>query len=126
MTTVRQVMAEIVDLPKPAAEAPGPFRYGDADKLLTLPNRAGYGELDVGDWRGELPIGGKLPAAEAAIFALVSFSSFGETLAEAGKEALDESRRSLAARLCLHQKEDAVWRDSCFHIFTGARVECSG
>lgn len=26
MTTVRQVVAEIVDLPKPAAEAPGPFR----------------------------------------------------------------------------------------------------
>jgi SAM-dependent methyltransferase len=47
----------------------------------TLLNRAGYGEFDVGDWRGVLPIGGGLPAAQAANFALASFSSFAELLA---------------------------------------------
>jgi SAM-dependent methyltransferase len=56
MTSVRQVVAEIIDLPPPDPEAPGPFRYADADKLLTLLDRAGHGELDLRDWRGVLPI----------------------------------------------------------------------
>ena len=66
MTSIRQVVAEIIDLPTPDPEAPGPFRYGEADKLLTLLDRAGFGNPDVSDWRGVLPIGGGLPAAEAA------------------------------------------------------------
>src|SRR5271167_4843938 len=90
MTSVRQVVAEIIDLPPLDPEAPGPFRYSEADTLLTLLDRAVYGDLHVGDWRGALPIGGGLPAAEAADFALASFSSFGELLAEAGNEALSD------------------------------------
>jgi hypothetical protein len=31
-----------------------------ADKLLALLNRAGFAELEVGDWRGVLQIGGGL------------------------------------------------------------------
>ena len=91
MTSVREVAAEIIDLPSPDLEAPGPFRYAEADKLLTLLDRSGFGELDVCDWRGALPIGGGLPAAEAANFALASFSSFGELLAEASDEALNDA-----------------------------------
>jgi SAM-dependent methyltransferase len=34
----------------------GPYRYAEADTLLTLLDRAGCGELDVSDWRGLLPI----------------------------------------------------------------------
>ncbi len=62
MTSVRQVVAEIIVLPPSDPEAPGPFRYAEADKLLTLLDRAGFGELNVSDWRGVLPIsrgGGK-------------------------------------------------------------------
>ena len=121
MTSVREVVAEIIDLPPPDPEAPGPFRYAEADKLLTLLDRAGYGELDVGDWRGVLPIGGGLPAAEAANFALASFSSFGELLAEAGNEVLNDARQSLTSRLSRHQQDGAVRMDACVHIFTGAR-----
>src|SRR5205823_7697307 len=95
LTSVRDVVARIVELPKPDRDAPGPFRYADADTLLALLRRAGFSALDVRDWRGALPIGGALPPAEAADFALSSFSSFGELLAEAGAGALDEARRSL-------------------------------
>jgi SAM-dependent methyltransferase len=121
LTSVRQVVAEIIDLPPPDPEAPGPFRYAEAGKLLTLLDRAGYGDLNVSDWHGVLPIGGGLPAAEAANFAIASFSSFGELLAEAGGEALNEARRSLTARLSRHQQDGAVRMDACVHIFTGAR-----
>ena len=119
MTSVRRVVAEIIDLPRPDPEAPAPFRYGEADKSLTLLGRAGYSELGVSDWRGVFPIGGELPAAEAANFALASFSSFGELLAEVGNEALNDARQSLTARLSRHQQDGAVRMDACVHIFTG-------
>jgi SAM-dependent methyltransferase len=123
MTNVRQVVADIIDLPPPQPEAPGPFRYAEADKLLTLLDRAGFGRFDVQHWRGELLIGGGLLAAEAANFALASFSSFGELLAEAGGEALNEARQSLTTRFSRHQQDGAVRMDACVHIFTGARLE---
>lgn len=120
MTSVRDVAATLIDVPSPDPEAPGPFRYADADKLLALLERAGFGELDVRDWRGALPIGGELPAAEAANFALASFSSFGEQLAQAGGEVFNAARQSLTSLFSEHQKDGAVQMDACVHIFTGA------
>jgi hypothetical protein len=117
MTTVRDVVAEIIDIPPSEPEAPGPFRYA----LLAVLDRAGFREIEVDDWRGALPIGGGLPAEEAAKFALASFSSFGELLAEAGDEPLNDARQSLTARFFPHQ-QGAVRLDACVHIFTGARL----
>lgn len=121
MTSVRDVVARIIDMPRPDLEAPGPFRYADAGRLLALLERAGFAGLDVREWRGALPIGGELPPAEAAHFALSSFSSFGELLARAGDEASSEARRSLTARFSHHQVDGAVRMDACVRIFTGAR-----
>jgi SAM-dependent methyltransferase len=121
MTNVRDVVAKLVDVPSPDPEAPGPFRYADADALLGVLEQAGLGELEARDWRGALPVGGGLPAAEAADFALASFASFGELLAGAGDEALDEARRSLTARFARHLEGGAVRIDACVHVVTGAR-----
>jgi SAM-dependent methyltransferase len=121
MTCVREVVTEIIDLPLPDPEAPGLFRYAEADKLLNLLDLAGYADLDVVDWRGSLRIGGGLPAAAAANFALASFSSFGELLAEAGSDMLNHAGQSLAARLSRHQQDGAVLMDACVHVFTGTR-----
>jgi SAM-dependent methyltransferase len=122
MTSVREVVAAVIDLPPPDLEAPGPFRYAQADKLLTILDGAGFGELGVDDWHGELPIGGGLPAAEAANFALASFSSFGELLAEAGDEARKNARQSLTERFSRHEKEGSVRMDASVHILTGVRL----
>jgi SAM-dependent methyltransferase len=122
MTSVREVVAEIIDLPPNDPEAPGPFHYGDAEKLRILLDRAGFGEMDVRHWRGRLPIGGELPPAEAANFALTAFSSFGELLAEAGDEAFHNARQSLSACFSRHQQDGAVRMDACVHIISGARL----
>jgi SAM-dependent methyltransferase len=122
MTSVRDVTAAVVDMPPPDPEAAGPFRYAGADKLLALLDGAGFGELEARDWRGALPIGGRLPAAEAANFALASFASFGEMLAEAGDEALNQARQSLTAHFSRHAEDGAVRMDACVHIVTGARL----
>ena len=119
MAIIRQAVSEIIDLPKVDPQAPGPFRYGEADTFLTLLKRAGFGELAVEDWRGMLPVGGGLPAAEAANFALAAFSSFGELLADAGAPALHEAQQLLTARFSEHEQRGAVRMDACVHIVTG-------
>jgi SAM-dependent methyltransferase len=121
MTSVRDVVARIVEVPRSDPEAPGPFRYADSDKLLGLLDRAGFAGVGVSDWRGALPIGGGLPPAEAARFALASFSSFGELLAGAGDGALDEAHRSLTSCFSRHQQDGGVRMDACVRVFTGAR-----
>ena len=120
MASLRDVVAEIIDAPPSDPEAPGPFRYADAGKLLALLDQAGFGDLDVRDWRGALPVGGGLMPAEAANFAIAS-SSTGDLLSEAGDEALDKARRALTARFSNYEKNGAVWMDACVHIFTGVR-----
>lgn len=119
--SVRDAVAELVDMPPVDPEAPGPFRYADAGRLLALLDREGFGELAVTDWRGTLPIGGGLPAAEAARFMLETVS-VGELLAGAGDAALEAARRSLTARYARHERDGVVRLDACVHIVTGARV----
>jgi SAM-dependent methyltransferase len=122
MTTVRDAVAEVIDVPPPDPEAPGPFRYGDADKLLTLLDRAGFGALGVHDWRGPLRMGGGMPPAEAARFAFAAFSSFGELLAAAGGDAFTKAHRILTECFSRHETGSVVQMDACVHIFTGVRA----
>jgi SAM-dependent methyltransferase len=119
ITTVREVVATVVELPRLDPDAPGMFRYGETDELLVLFDRVGLKDLEVVDWHGTLPIGGGLPAAEAAHFALAAFSSFGDMLAKAGDQAVTEARRSLTARFSRHQENNAVRMEACVHIVTG-------
>ncbi len=121
MTSAREVVAEIIHLPAPDLEAPGPFRYGQPYKLLHLLEQTGYGDLEIREWRGVLPVGGGLAAAEAASFALASFSSFGELLTDAGDKALQHARQALTARLSRHEQDGSVGMDASVHIVTGAR-----
>jgi SAM-dependent methyltransferase len=121
MTTVRDVVAEIVAVPPPDPEAPGPYRYADASKLLRLLERAGFSELEAREWRGLLPIGGELSDADSAAFALAAFSTFGDLLARAGAEALQTAQRSLTTRFSRHHHDGAVRLGACIHIITGTR-----
>ncbi|ODS01795.1 methyltransferase type 11 [Methyloceanibacter superfactus] len=119
MASLREVAAGIIDVPPPDPEAPGPFRYAGADKLLALLDQAGLGGLAVADWRGRLPIGGGLPAPEAADFALASFS-VGELASEAGDSAYAAVRDALAAHFARHMEDGVVRLDARVHIVTGA------
>jgi len=119
-STVRDVVADIIDMPPLDPDAPGPFRYGVADTLLGLLDRAGFGDLEVRDWRGELAVGGGLPAAEAAPFSLASFSSFAELLAKAGEEAVDRARQALTTRFSKFERNGIVRLDASVHFFTGS------
>lgn len=118
-TAARDATAEIVEVPRPDPEAPGPFRYGEAGKLAALLEQSGFVNLEVVDWRGTLPVCGGLPASEAATLALQAFSNFGELLAAAGEEAVNEARRRLTARYAQHLRHGIVEMSASVHIVTG-------
>lgn len=122
MTSVRDVASEIIDVPPPDPEAPGPFRYAGADKLLALLDQAGLGELAVRDWRGLLALGGGLSAADAADFALQAFGA-GDLVAEAGEAVRREVHQALTAHFSKHEQGSTVRIDSRVHIVTGIRLE---
>lgn len=120
-SAVREVVARHVALPAPDPTAPGPFRYAQVGELSGLLERAGFSEIEARGWRGSIPIGGQRSPAEAAQFALSSFSSFGEILAEAGAGAVEGARRALAERFLASHRDGAVWMEASVHLVTGAR-----
>jgi len=119
---VREIAAEVVDLPKPDPAAPGPFRYAEPEILISLLDRAGLTELRVSDWHGTLAIGGGLPAAAAAEFALRS-SSIAEPVIAAGEPVFESARQALAARFARHQASGVVRLGASVLIVTGSRLE---
>lgn len=123
VTCVRKVVSELIDLPKPDPEAPGPFRYAKADTFLQLLKRTGFAELKVEEWRGLLPIGGGLPAAEAASFGIASFSNFVELLTQGGDGKIEKARENLTKDLAKYEENGIVSMNAGVHIFTGTRPQ---
>lgn len=118
MTYVREAVNEVVELTPPNPDAPGPFRYSNVDKLLDLLRQAGFDHLNAVEWRGLLPVGGGLSAADAAKFALASFS-IAEPLAEAGATSAECAQRALADRYGQHLRDEIVMMAACVHLVTG-------
>lgn len=121
LSSVRDVIAQFVEIPQPPPEGPGPYRYADAAALLALLDAAGLSALEVHPWRGELPIGGGLPPAPTAEFALAAFSSFEALLAEAGPSARAAALRALTAHFAAHERDGAAWMQAYVHLVTGVR-----
>lgn len=119
---IREVVAEVVELPPPAPDAPNPLRYAEVEPLLAALAQAGLGELRSHIWRGTLALGGGLPPEDAAAFALAALGSFDELLARAGAEASARAHRSLAALFSRYHRGGAVQVDVDVHIVTGVRA----
>lgn len=117
---VRDVVAEVVELPRTPPDAPGPFRYGDPAKLVELLEAAGLRDVATEHWRGALPLGGVTStAAEAASFALASFASFAELLAKADDDARRAVHERLAARFARHRRDGAIELEASVHFVAG-------
>jgi len=123
-TRVRDVVAELVDVPPPIPGAPGPFRYGQVDDLLMLLRQTGFDQVGMTEWRGMLAIGGGLAAAAAADFALEAFS-IAEPLAHADEQVRGKARRALTERFSKHMHNEIVRLDASVHLVTGIRAHAS-
>jgi SAM-dependent methyltransferase len=121
MARTREVIANVIALPQPDPEAPGPFRYADADKLVALLAGAGFSDLDVRDWRGSLALGGGLPPEQAAAHAMAALVTFAAPLAAASEAARQEVLHALTACYAAHAESGVVRMDARVHLVTGAR-----
>jgi SAM-dependent methyltransferase len=119
MASVREAVGQAIRLPPSDPEAPGPFRYADAAKLLALLDGAGFRDLAATGWRGTFAIGGGLPVHEAVEFALASFSSFADLLANAGEDAIVRARQQLTRRFSEREHDGVVRMAARVHIVTG-------
>ncbi len=119
LAATRAAVADAVALPPIDPAAPGPFRYGDAEPLVSLLGHAGFIDVRVTDWRQLLPIGDRLRAPDAARFALASFSSFAELLSDGGPDAQARALQSLTARFTPYERNGAVLMPARVHIVTG-------
>jgi hypothetical protein len=117
---VRDVVAEVVEPPTPAANAPGPFRYANEDSLLRLLQDAGFMSLEVHNWQGSLAVGGGLGAADAASFTLSTFS-VADAVAQADEDSQMCVRQTLTERFSNHLDDGRVWLDAAVHIIAGCR-----
>ena len=120
MTSLREAVIEVMDVPDPDPDAPGPFRYAGGEKLLGLLDAAGLRDLEIDDWRGKIPLGGGIPPEAAVDFAFGAFS-FGDLLAEADDSAAEAVRQRLTQRYADHVHDGGVRMDACVHIVTGIR-----
>lgn len=121
LTVVRDVVADVTELPVAEADAPGPFRYAEPDKLVALLTRAGLADLSVRDFRPPLAIGGGMPAAAAADFSLAAFATFAELLERAGPAAFERARRRLTTEFTQYEAGGQVHLQARVHIVSGAR-----
>lgn len=121
MTLVRDVVMGITAVPPPDPEAPGPFRYADGARFATLLGNAGLADVTTGPWRGTLMPAGGLPPPDAARFALASFATFADLLAEAGPSAQAKAQAALTAAYERHVTDGVVRMKASVNVVTGVR-----
>ncbi|MEM9670171.1 MAG: methyltransferase domain-containing protein [Pseudomonadota bacterium] len=120
MYMLKQTVAEFVDIPKLPPDTPGPFRYADVQPFETLLSGCGFSEVASTLWRGDVPLGGHLPAADAARFAISAFS-IGSWLEDMDDEIRAKAFAILTERFAKYETDGAVLMPAAAHIVTGAR-----
>lgn len=73
MGVVRDVVKGFIDIPQTAPDQPGPFRYADVERFISLLKHAEFCDVSATVWDGSLKLGGGLPAPDAADFGLSAF-----------------------------------------------------
>lgn len=121
MSSIRTILSDHIVLPTPDPDAPGPFRYQDADAFVSLLESVGFDAVESTSWREKIALGGGLDAPEAADFALSAFS-IGQLLNDSDQITAQAGRSDLAALFAKHRIDGQVWMDAHVHIVTGTRA----
>ena len=119
MSSVREAVAAVIDLPQPDPDAPGPCRYGDPSRLLGMLEAAGFCDCAARTWRGDLQVGGGMAPDAAAEFLLAS-SSAAAPLADAGAREQAKARDRLSAVCAANLRDGTVWMPARVEIITAA------
>lgn len=120
MAIIRETIAQLIDLPAPPADAPGPMRYGKIETLVQLLVTAGFRDVATSQWRGTLAIGGGLPPRDAAKFAIHGMS-VAEALTGHGPEYAERAVDLLAKRFDSFSSGGVVHLPAHVHFVHGTR-----
>ncbi|MEO0550433.1 MAG: class I SAM-dependent methyltransferase [Pseudomonadota bacterium] len=121
MSGIRQVLGEHVVLPSPDPNAPGPFRYQDAEAFVALLIRSGFRDVQSSSWKEKLFVGGGLDANAATDFALSAFS-IGQQLKSNDQTTIEAARADLMSFFSKHMADGLVCMDAHVHLVTGKRA----
>jgi SAM-dependent methyltransferase len=104
--SIMGLVGQHVALPAPEPRAPGPFALGDLDYLRELLGGAGFRDVGIEAWTGELYIGGRGTDPEGAARFVLEGMQVGDLLRAGGEAVLSRAEAGLAALFRGHQ--DAV------------------
>lgn len=80
--------AQVIPLPPaPAPDAPGPFSFGDPERVRGILSRAGYEAIALEDLEETLTVGGEGASLEQVVDFLLQIGPAGAALREAGPDA---------------------------------------
>ena len=98
-----------IDLPKPLPGAPGPFAFANTEYLTSILTDAGYKNIQVTQWTGELMIGSRGMSANAVSKFLFSTSMVVKSVQDRITGNEDEIFRQFASRIKQYCKDDGVY-----------------
>ena len=119
-SSLKEAIADVIDVSPVDPDDPGPFRYAGASKLLGLLDGAGFEHLESVDWQGKLPVGGGLSAVESVDFAMTTFS-VASVLDGEDSATFQTVRQALIERFQDHEQDGEVHLDAHVHFVTGRR-----
>lgn len=121
MSTLRNTLAAHVELARPEPDTPGPFRYGDRDFFAAVLTEAGFTDVELHAWEGDIAFGGGVSATDAAQFALASMS-LSDQLVDASDDVRAAVLRDLTATLQQHEHDGVVRLGGMVWFATGVRA----
>lgn len=99
MSILLTVLGKYVEIQRPEPKAPGPFAYSNTDYLRSILTSAGYQNINIKSWSGELLIGAPgMSSQDVARFLLSSSSlvrSIKNYISDNNKNILDELTQEL-------------------------------
>lgn len=116
---VKETISSYIEFPKPDADAPGPFRYSDSQKLVKILSNSGFNDIKTREWKGELAVGGGMSAPEASEFVLKAFSAAVEVLEKASNETKSKIFDHLCNSYSTHESQGVVRMPSQAYLLTG-------
>jgi SAM-dependent methyltransferase len=121
MLTPVMALAGIVPLPTPAApDAPGPFSFGDPDRVRRILDGAGFRDVAIDAFTPTVTLGGGVSLDETVEFAL-DLGPTGQALREAGPDARPRAFVAVREALAPFSTPNGVVLDSASWIVTARR-----
>jgi SAM-dependent methyltransferase len=115
------VMASHFDMPPPEPDAPGPFRFGDAEATTAMLEAAGFSDVTVTEHRADQPFGGPGSTPAEAVDFVLRALGMQDLLNEASPEKQAAVKADLEAMFAAHHSDAGIMMPGC-SLFYSARA----